>query len=375
MDGVAVLGLDVGGSSTRALLATTRGERIGSGTAAGGNPSAHGARVAAGRIAEAVGAALAGVDAATVRGCVVGLAGVSRYAADPATAEVFAHTWRRLGLTCPVRVVSDVAVAYAAGTARASGSTLVAGTGAIAAEVRDREPVRLHDGYGWLLGDDGSGFWIGREAVRATLAAIDGRAARTELADLVLARYFDGAAGLGSAGRTDPGAAHRADLGGAGRADLGGADRADLGGADRADLGGGGAGLGSAQRRLATSLVQEVTRRPSVALASLAPLVMRACANGDPAAEGIVRRAADLLVATLSRARPADSDAPIVLAGAILTASTPVQREVFARVTARWPRSGVSVARDGAAGAAWLAALPHVTGPAAAGDLHARLLA
>ncbi|HEV7900195.1 MAG TPA: BadF/BadG/BcrA/BcrD ATPase family protein [Planosporangium sp.] len=342
MSDFRVLGLDVGGTGTRALLATARGERIGQGTAAGGNPAAHGAEVAAERVAEATVAALTGNDVTTVRACVIGLAGVSKYAAEPATAEVFERTWRRLGLACPVHVVSDVAVAYAAGTARAAGSVLLAGTGAIAAEVRGREPVRIHDGYGWLLGDDGSGFWIGRQAVRATLAAIDGRAATTELADLILGRYFNGQA--------DPGAAVTT-----GAVSLG-------------------AGLHRAERRRAAALVQEVAGRPAVALASLAPLVMQACASGDPVAERIVRRAAGMLIATLSGTRPAASDTPIVLAGAILTASTPVRALVVEGVAERWPQAEVTVSHDGAAGAAWLAALPHLADDEAAEAVHERLV-
>ncbi|GII23745.1 N-acetylglucosamine kinase [Planosporangium mesophilum] len=339
MSDFRVLGLDIGGTGTRALLATSDGERLGSGTAAGGNPSAHGAEVAAARVAEALGAALAGSDPTAVRACVVGLAGVSKYAAEPHTAEVFGRIWRDAGLTCPVQVVSDVAVAYAAGTARPAGSILLAGTGAVAAEVRGREPVRIHDGYGWLLGDDGSGFWIGRQAVRATLAAIDGRAAPTELADLVLEWYFEVLPETDTAGTAsvEP-------------------------------------GLDRAERRVAAALVQEVVNRPPVALAGLAPLVMRACAAGDPVAEEIVRRAGGMLVATLSRTRPAASDTPIVLAGAILGASTPVHDLVVKEIAERWSRAEVAVSRDGAAGAAWLAALPQLSdGDAEA--LHRRLVA
>jgi N-acetylglucosamine kinase-like BadF-type ATPase len=336
MSDFRVLGLDIGGTGTRALLATADGERLGSGTAAGGNPSTHGAEVAAARVAEALGAALDGSDATAVRACVVGLAGVSKYAAEPHTAEVFGRVWRGAGLTCPVHVVSDVAVAYTAGTARPTGSILLAGTGAVAAEVRGREPVRIHDGYGWLLGDDGSGFWIGRQAVRATLAAIDGRAAPTELADLVLEQYFEVLPEAGAAS-VEP-------------------------------------GLDRAERRVAAALVQEVVSRPPVALAGLAPLVMRAFAGGDPVAEEIVRRAAGTLVATLSRTRPAASDTPIVLAGAILGASTPVHDLVVKEIAERWPRAEVTVSRDGAAGAAWLAALPYLSdGDAEA--LHRRLVA
>jgi N-acetylglucosamine kinase-like BadF-type ATPase len=39
---------------------------------------------------------------------------------------------------------------------------------------------------GWLLGDTGSGYWIGHQVVRAVVAALDGRAPKTALTDLLL---------------------------------------------------------------------------------------------------------------------------------------------------------------------------------------------
>ena len=50
---------------------------------------------------------------------------------------------------------------------------LIAGTGSAAGLVRDHRLVRTADGHGWLLGDDGSGFWLGREAVRSVLRKLD----------------------------------------------------------------------------------------------------------------------------------------------------------------------------------------------------------
>jgi N-acetylglucosamine kinase-like BadF-type ATPase len=44
----------------------------------------------------------------------------------------------------------------------------------------------LADGLGWLLGDQGSGFWIGRQTVVAALADLDGRGPATGLTELVL---------------------------------------------------------------------------------------------------------------------------------------------------------------------------------------------
>ncbi|MBO0868765.1 MAG: ATPase, partial [Micromonosporaceae bacterium] len=88
-----VLGLDIGGTSTRALLATTTGRRIGSGRCEGANPAANGVRTSVDRIVAAVAAALSGTDPGTVAGCVAGLAGAGQHAADAGVAEAFRDAW------------------------------------------------------------------------------------------------------------------------------------------------------------------------------------------------------------------------------------------------------------------------------------------
>jgi N-acetylglucosamine kinase-like BadF-type ATPase len=54
--------------------------------------------------------------------------------------------------------------------------------------VEDGRQVAVADALGWLLGDEGSGFWIGQRVVRAALADLDGRGPATALTRLMLAR-------------------------------------------------------------------------------------------------------------------------------------------------------------------------------------------
>ncbi|MGH3646805.1 MAG: N-acetylglucosamine kinase, partial [Micromonosporaceae bacterium] len=173
MTDVLVLGLDIGGTSSRALLADSHGRRLGTGTAAGGNPTSHHESAAFTAIASAIRDALSGVDPSRVASAAIGMAGVGRLA-EPAVREQFEIMWRETGLRCDYQAVGDAVVAFAAGTPEPDGTLLLAGTGAIAAQLRDRDLYRISDGHGWLLGDLGSGFWLGREAVRAVLAHLDG---------------------------------------------------------------------------------------------------------------------------------------------------------------------------------------------------------
>jgi glucosamine kinase len=304
---VTLVGVDIGGTSTRALVVGLDGTRIGRGEAAGANPNSHPYEVAAERVAEAVAAALGPADPGAAKHCVLGMAGVSKLS-DPAVAESFHGNLRRIGLTCPVTCVSDAEVAFASATPSPDGTVLVAGTGSVAARIVDHRKTITAGGYGWLLGDEGSAFWIGREAVRATLRALQSGEALGELATSVLAEALGG----------------------------------EPEGADRAHT----------YARLITSANSE----PPIRLARFAALVS-ACALTDPQANTIVEAAADLLAQQAFAVRTPGEQTPIVLVGSVAAAGGPVGaalREIL--------DAPVLSAADGAEGAAWLAAI-EVLGP------------
>ena len=169
------------------------------GCAAGARPAA-GTRSATppGRPPHSAGAlraALAGIDPRRVNASVIGVAGVSALRTPPVAAR-FGQVWADAGLTCDPGYAPDLEVAFAAGTPEPDGSVLVAGTGATAGAVTGHRLTRTADGHGWLLGDDGSGFWLGREAVRATLRTLDageppGRLVGSVLRELAAAGTVD----------------------------------------------------------------------------------------------------------------------------------------------------------------------------------------
>ncbi|MFR9779187.1 N-acetylglucosamine kinase [Micromonospora sp. MS34] len=325
MSDTVVVGLDVGGTSTRAAAVSLDGVRLGTGRAGGGNPTTHGADRAAAELLAALRAALADVDPARVRAGTIGLAGAGRLLADPQGHAAFDQAWADAGLRCPYAVHGDALVAYASGTAAPDGTVLIAGTGAIAAEVRDLRLDRVADGHGWLLGDAGSGFWLGREAVRRLLADLDRAEAPGGLARRILAELT------------------------------------------------GSSEVAARPRATAETVVQAVTRRPPVELARLAPLVVTAAREGEPAAASLVAEAATLLAESVGRIRPAGAGNPLVIGGGLLTGDTALADAVRGELGRRWPDAPLCAAGDAAAAAAWLAArdLPEVTDPAA---LHARLV-
>lgn len=304
-----VLGLDVGGTATRVRLATADGHRIGDGRAGGGNPVAHGPDTAAAEVLRALRQALAGVDPTTVRAATIGLAGAGTVAGSAQAREAFGEAWRAAGLRCSYELVADPVVAFAAGTAEPSGTVLIAGTGAVAAEVRDRCVTRLADGHGWLLGDAGSGFWLGREAVRATLTELDAGRPVSELARLVMLELI---------------------------------------GTDR---------VAPRPRETVSALIAAVHAQPPVHLARLAPLVMTAYSLGDQDALRLVQGGADHLFDTVTAVRVVADHTPLVLAGSLLTSDTPIAAAVRVRLSTTWSDATLAMAAEGAAAAAWLAGL------------------
>ena len=130
----------------------------------------------------------AGVDRESVEVVCAGVAGYTL----PDRRELFEHLLQQMLPRARVILLPDYAIALEGATGGAPGVQVIAGTGSIACG-RDREGRMMRaGGWGYLLGDEGSGFWIGREAVRAVLAASEGWGERTVLGD-TLAEALGGA--------------------------------------------------------------------------------------------------------------------------------------------------------------------------------------
>lgn len=140
--------------------------------------------------------AVAGVIAAAVEqlpGSTAGadlVAGVrGLYDAPSAAAAVAAALRARLGVAA-VRLAGDVVAAHAGALAGRPGVVVAAGTGSVALGVTPEGVARRVDGWGPLIGDAGSGYWIGRAALDAALRAQDGRRGGSRpLAERARARY------------------------------------------------------------------------------------------------------------------------------------------------------------------------------------------
>jgi glucosamine kinase len=268
-----LIGADVGGSKTAV------------GVSDGGNVLARaegpGAAVRPGRalasgsvIAEVVRRALGQVGRLAGDVLVVGAAGAGR---DPEREEL-RRALRAESLADRVVVTTDIEIALAGAFEQGEGIVISAGTGSIAVG-RDRTGRRVRiGGYGWQMGDEGSGYAIGRAALGAVSRAHDGRSPRTALTNRVLE------------------AARSADF---------------------------------------DALVRWAAGASPAEIAALAPHVLEVAAGGDPLAQGIADYAArelSQLAICLLPLMDVDPPVGVALTGGLLGGNQPLRHSVLTRL-------------------------------------------
>lgn len=98
----------------------------------------------------------------------------------------------RIFPTARIQMSSDIALAYSSEFTPGEGLYLYAGTGSVATHIStDNKEVSV-GGWGYLLGDEGAGFWIGREAIRHSLIQLES-SEQLDLLSIRIAEYLGGA--------------------------------------------------------------------------------------------------------------------------------------------------------------------------------------
>jgi N-acetylglucosamine kinase-like BadF-type ATPase len=115
----------------------------------------------------------------------LGMAGVDRVEDGRMARAIM----RRLGYGRRVLVVNDALLALVAGVDRDPGVVVIAGTGAIVYGRDGRNRAARAAGWGHVLDDEGSGYWIGVRALRAVMREADGRGPATDLTPRVLSHF------------------------------------------------------------------------------------------------------------------------------------------------------------------------------------------
>jgi N-acetylglucosamine kinase-like BadF-type ATPase len=226
------------------------------------------------------------------------MAGVDRPPDEEAVRHILAH----IGYAGPALIVNDARIALVAGSPGRTGIVILSGTGSIAYGVDPGGQVARAGGFGSLLGDEGSGYWMGNQVLRAVVRAADGRGLATALTAMVF-------------------------------------------------------------EALAVSSIDELVplvyehHLPRSAVAALAGRVERARAQGDAVAAELLGRAAQELVLAgqaVSRKLRFDKPYPAVLAGGVFQACPSLARMVTDRLALALARP-VVLDREPAHGAVSLA--------------------
>ncbi|MGO2683662.1 MAG: N-acetylglucosamine kinase [Microbacterium sp.] len=302
-----MMGVDAGGTSTRAVLMSTSGACIGYGVGGRGNPLSAGVDAAAEGVLDAIAQALVPSGRALADVSVISAAMAGQNSVD-AEGGWLLDLLVTEGFAGRLTFESDLLATYSSGAVEPFGYAVVAGTGASAVRVADSRIEASSDGLGWLLGDRGSGFWIGHRVARAVVRDLDRAGPQTALTGAVLDRLGISA----DAGAADPG--------GAGRS------------------------------RALDRIVEVLYAQRPIELAELAPL---AFVPGDRVADEILRRAGEHLADSLTAVLRGRG--PLVVGGSVLARPGPVRDAFLRRLGDAATGLELRPVADGAVGAGLLA--------------------
>lgn len=181
-----VIGIDGGGTHCRARLANTRGETLGAGEAGAANPYAAGFEAAQNEILTAIQRAFddAKIEQQIVAAVCMGIGGVDR-----AEERTRLQSWAEQKIAARASIMNDGEIVLAAGSPENWGVALIAGTGSIAWGKSRQGKIARAGGWGYLIGDEGSGFDLARNALRAAVQFADGRGEATRLLSAILEHW------------------------------------------------------------------------------------------------------------------------------------------------------------------------------------------
>ena len=182
----AFLGIDGGGSHTRAVMADAGGRIIGSGVGASINPRHHDRPTILERLRELVRRAR-GSRAEPLSAAFLSLGGISTRADAEAVEAMAAEIVETRG--AKVNVANDAIAALVGGLSGRPGMVLIAGTGSACYGVSADGRSHWCGGWEHRADDAGSAYWIAIEALRAAVRVEDGRLPPSALRDIVFNRW------------------------------------------------------------------------------------------------------------------------------------------------------------------------------------------
>lgn len=182
-----ILGIDGGGTATKCVIADDKGNLLGQGISEPSNYQVVGVRKAIDAVNRTKKQAVetTGIRKAKFEVVCLGLAGVGRLVDH----KVIGEALKKLDLAQKIMLDHDASIALAGATICQPGIVIIAGTGTTAFGMNGEGRTARANGWGYVLGDEGSGYDIGQKALRAALRAYDGRGEATFLTSKLI-KYF-----------------------------------------------------------------------------------------------------------------------------------------------------------------------------------------
>ena len=181
-DSSFIIGIDGGGTNTRGVISNLKGEVLTEVSGEASNYQTQGLESAVKELKAVILTLLreTHVEASSIEKIAAGVAGVGRQS-DEKHLRRYLREELPVALEDKVYITTDLHVALYGAIGQKEGLILNAGTGATAMGKDINGRIERADGWGFLLGDEGSGFWIGLEGIKRSLRYHDGRDSPTEL--------------------------------------------------------------------------------------------------------------------------------------------------------------------------------------------------
>ncbi len=175
------LGIDGGGTKSRLMAADDDGNLYGPYIGGSTNLNSNSMETITKNIQQLIDEFLKdqNLGAESITSFCLGSAGVDRMQ----DVKTYTDILRNVPLLCPVQVVNDVEIALESETQGNPGVVIISGTGSVAVGKNGDNEVARAGGWGHLLGDEGSAYWIATQGIKKALHAFDGRGPKTMLVD------------------------------------------------------------------------------------------------------------------------------------------------------------------------------------------------
>lgn len=184
------IGIDGGGTKTKCIFTDVDLKIIATSEGEASNPLAVGFDNSANVLIKLIKQVLSKKKSVKTISIVAGIAGCGREAHAQHLKVFFENELKKHGINFEsLKIVSDAEIAFEGALGGKSGALLIAGTGSILFGKDKNGKFFRTGGYGKIIGDEGSGFSIGRKGLNAVAKYLDGRGEKTILTEYLMKEF------------------------------------------------------------------------------------------------------------------------------------------------------------------------------------------